>query len=100
MVFLSKDSFFFANLIASFPLIILQSPDRTLDAPELIDDYYMKLLDWSTRNVVAITLKNTVYMWNASKGSSSELLTVDEENGPCNECKLGSRWTTYCCGFE
>ncbi|RWR86309.1 WD40 repeat [Cinnamomum micranthum f. kanehirae] len=59
-----------------------KSPDRTLDAPELIDDYYMNLLDWSTRNILAIALKNTVYLWNASNGSSSELLTVDEENGP------------------
>ncbi|XXG77240.1 hypothetical protein AAC387_Pa08g1426 [Persea americana] len=78
---------------------IPKSPDRTLDALELIDDYYMKLLDWSTRNVVAITLKNTVYLWNASKGSSSELLTVDGENGPCNESENLARRASRLSGF-
>ncbi|KAJ8633167.1 hypothetical protein MRB53_026503 [Persea americana] len=45
-------------------------------------DYYLNLLDWSIGNILAITLGNTVYLWNASNGFSSELLTVDEENGP------------------
>ncbi|KAJ8633134.1 hypothetical protein MRB53_026470 [Persea americana] len=69
---------------------IPKSADRTLDALELIDDYYLNLLDRSTGNILAISLGNTVYLWNASNGSSSELLTVDEENGPvtsaCIEC--------------
>ncbi|XXG77166.1 hypothetical protein AAC387_Pa08g1372 [Persea americana] len=61
---------------------IPKSANRTLDALELIDDYYLNLLDWSTGNILAIALGNTVYLWNASNGFSSELLTVDEENGP------------------
>ena len=63
-------------------MIILQYADRTLDALELIDDYYLNLLDWSIGNILAITLGNTVYLWNASNGSSLELLTMDEENEP------------------
>ncbi|KAJ8633132.1 hypothetical protein MRB53_026468 [Persea americana] len=61
---------------------IPKSANRTLDALELIDDYYLNLLNWSTGNILAIALGNTVYLWNASNGSSSELLTVVEENGP------------------
>ncbi|KAH7538393.1 cell division cycle 20.2, cofactor of APC complex [Ziziphus jujuba] len=61
---------------------IPQTSERTLDAPELIDDYYLNLLDWGSCNVLAIALANTVYLWDASDGSTSELVTVDEENGP------------------
>uniref|UniRef100_A0A6N2KGW9 CDC20/Fizzy WD40 domain-containing protein n=1 Tax=Salix viminalis TaxID=40686 RepID=A0A6N2KGW9_SALVM len=35
-----------------------------------------------TSNVLAIALGNTVYLWDASDGSTSELVTVDEEDGP------------------
>ena len=33
---------------------IPSSPERILDAPELIDDYYLNLLDWSSTNIVSI----------------------------------------------
>lgn len=47
-----------------------------------MDDYYLNLLDWGSSNVLAIALGSTVYLWDASDGSTSELVTVDEENGP------------------
>lgn len=53
-----------------------------MDAPDLVDDYYLNLLDWGSKNVLAIALGNTVYLWDASNGSTSELVTVDDENGP------------------
>lgn len=31
-------------------------PERILDAPNLIDDYYLNLLDWSIDNVVSVGL--------------------------------------------
>ena len=30
-----------------------QQPDRILDAPDLVDDYYLNLLDWSSTNAVS-----------------------------------------------
>ena len=39
---------------------IAQAPERILDAPELLDDFYLNLLDWSERNIVAIALGHTV----------------------------------------
>ncbi|MCL7028118.1 hypothetical protein MKW94_022955, partial [Papaver nudicaule] len=56
-------------------------PQRTLDAPEIIDDYYLNLLDWGSSNVLAIALNNTVYLWDATDSSTSELMAVDEETG-------------------
>ena len=29
-----------------------QSQDRILDAPDLVDDYYLNLLDWNAQNMV------------------------------------------------
>ncbi|KAI0519938.1 hypothetical protein KFK09_007400 [Dendrobium nobile] len=61
---------------------IPQSAERTLDAPDLVDDFYLNVLDWGSRNVLSIALGNTVYLWDASKGSTSELVTVDDDLGP------------------
>jgi len=33
-----------------------QAPEKILDAPELVNDYYLNLLDWSSQNVVAVAL--------------------------------------------
>ncbi|KAB1202902.1 Cell division cycle 20.1, cofactor of APC complex [Morella rubra] len=44
--------------------------------------YYLNLLDWGICNVLAIALGNTVYLWDASNGATSELVTIDEEDGP------------------
>jgi cell division cycle protein 20 (cofactor of APC complex) len=56
------------------------APERVLDAPGLIDDYYLNLLDWSSSNCVAIALEKSVYVWNAETGSVSSLLDCDDGN--------------------
>ncbi|XP_021805450.1 cell division cycle 20.2, cofactor of APC complex-like [Prunus avium] len=61
---------------------IPQTSERTLDAPDLVDDYYLNLLDWGSCNVLAIALANTVYLWDATNGSTSELATFEDEVGP------------------
>lgn len=53
---------------------IATAPERVLDAPGLIDDYYLNLLDWSSGNQVAIGLERSVYVWSADEGSVSCLL--------------------------
>lgn len=44
---------------------IPQAPDRILDAPDIIDDYYLNLMDWSGNNILAAALGAHVYLWNA-----------------------------------
>ncbi|KAG5026251.1 hypothetical protein AAZX31_08G224200 [Glycine max] len=61
---------------------IPQSSERVLDAPDILDDFYLNLLDWGNNNVLSIALGNTVYIWDASYSSTAELVTVDEEEGP------------------
>lgn len=53
-----------------------------MDAPDIIDDFYLNLLDWGNSNVLAIALESTVYLWNGLDGKTSELVTVNEEDGP------------------
>lgn len=53
---------------------IPSAPERVLDAPGLVDDYYLNLLDWSSGNQVAIGLERSVYVWSAESGSVSSLL--------------------------
>lgn len=65
----------------------MQKSERTLDAPDLVDDFYLNLLDWGSSNVISIALGSTVYLWDASDGSTSELVTVDEECGPVTSVK-------------
>ncbi|KAI8918305.1 WD40-repeat-containing domain protein [Powellomyces hirtus] len=50
-------------------------PEKVLDAPGLLDDYYLNLMDWSSTNVLAIALENTVYLWNGTTGVASPLCT-------------------------
>ncbi|GAQ84943.1 Anaphase promoting complex Cdc20 subunits [Klebsormidium nitens] len=60
---------------------IPSAPERILDAPELVDDYYLNLLDWSARNTLAIALGSTVYLWNAASGTIQELMEAGNEGG-------------------
>ena len=54
--------------------------ERILDAPELLDDYYLNLVDWSISNKVAVCLGHSLYVWDATTGNSTQLLTHDTEN--------------------
>lgn len=57
-----------------------QVPEKILDAPELLDDYYLNLLDWSSNNILSVALGQSVYLWNASSGDIQELVQVSGEN--------------------
>ncbi|KAK6016942.1 WD domain, G-beta repeat protein [Ostertagia ostertagi] len=59
---------------------IPQQPERVLDAPELKDDYYMNIIDWSSCGVVAVALSCTLYLWNADSGEIQVLFELDETN--------------------
>ncbi|GAU13099.1 hypothetical protein TSUD_173990 [Trifolium subterraneum] len=61
---------------------IPKTRERTLDAPNMVDDFCLNVLDWGSSNVISIALENSVYLWDASNSSTSELVTVDNEDGP------------------
>ena len=67
------------SLSAQLRRRILTSPERVLDAPNIVDDYYLNLLDWSCNNQVAIGLGQSVYVWSADTGSVSSLLETSPD---------------------
>ncbi|XP_063891462.1 cell division cycle protein 20 homolog isoform X1 [Helicoverpa armigera] len=63
---------------------IPQAPDRILDAPDILDDYYLNLVDWSLSNILAVALGNSVYLWNAATGQIEQLLTLEGSETVCS----------------
>ncbi len=64
---------------AQFRRRVATAPERVLDAPGLVDDYYLNLLDWSSGNQVAIGLERNVYVWSAESGTVSSLLETSPD---------------------
>ena len=60
--------------------VIPSAPERILDAPELLDDYYLNLLDWSSSNHLGVALGDSVYVWNGSDGSITNLMQTQGED--------------------
>ena len=42
--------------------------DRILDAPDIVDDYYLNLISWSDLNILAVALRGRLYLWNGNTG--------------------------------
>jgi cell division cycle 20, cofactor of APC complex len=55
------------------------NPERILDAPDIVNDYYLNLLDWSRDNIVTVALGQSVYLWNAGTGNI-EILFQNQAN--------------------
>lgn len=53
---------------------ISKIPFKVLDAPELQDDFYLNLVDWSSLNVLSVGLGTCVYLWSACTSQVCELL--------------------------
>lgn len=58
--------------------VIPAQPEKILDAPDLINDWYLNLVSWNNSNVLAVALKNNVYLWNAVTGDIKCLLSTAE----------------------
>jgi len=58
-----------------------------LDAPDLSDDFYLNLIDWSEANVLAVGLQNKVYTWCAKGTAITKLHEFTQPNdGPASVC--------------
>lgn len=52
---------------------ISSDPIRVLDAPGILEDFYLNILSWSCLNQVAVALAETTYIWSADTGSVARL---------------------------
>jgi cell division cycle 20-like protein 1 (cofactor of APC complex) len=55
-------------------------PYKVLDAPQLQDDFYLNLVDWSSTNVLAVGLMGAVYIWSATNSQVKKLCEVDDDD--------------------
>ncbi|RWW04446.1 hypothetical protein GW17_00032328 [Ensete ventricosum] len=62
--------------------LIPKEPERILEAPGMLDEDGLNLLDWGSNNVLAIGLDDTVYLWNDANKSSKLLQEAVEDRGP------------------
>ncbi|CCH57953.1 hypothetical protein TBLA_0A01540 [Henningerozyma blattae CBS 6284] len=53
---------------------INSTPERILDAPGFQDDFYLNLLSWSSKNILAIALETALYLWDGNTGDVSMLV--------------------------
>ena len=58
------------------PRALPKAPYKVLDAPQLPDDFYLNLMDWSSRDVLAVGLGSAVYLWSAASSSVSCLVDL------------------------
>lgn len=55
------------------PRNLSKVPYKVLDAPELADDFYLNLVDWSSTNVLGVGLGHCVYLWSAYSSKVTKL---------------------------
>jgi len=67
---------------------IQRTPVRVMDAPDMQDDFYCNLIDWSSTDDLAVALGSSVYCWNAGNNRVAKL------------CDLGSSAVTSVRGPE
>eukprot|EP00808_Paulinella_micropora_P006199 g22530.t1 len=70
---------------------------RILDAPDIVDDYYLNVLTWSCNNLIAIGLGTQVWVWNADTAQTT-LLTDNTTDSNTPGARLGNfvtslRWS-------
>ncbi|EDV23322.1 uncharacterized protein TRIADDRAFT_64056 [Trichoplax adhaerens] len=61
------------------PRKIPKAPYKVLDAPDLQDDFYLNLVDWSPQNVLSVGLGTCVYLWSANNGQVTKLCDFQSE---------------------
>ncbi len=59
---------------------ISKIPFKVLDAPELQDDFYLNLVDWSSQNVLSVGLGACVYLWSACTSQVTRLCDLTSDN--------------------
>ena len=58
------------------------TPERILDAPNLVDDFYLNLLEWGRANLLAVALGPEIYLWNGESSETSLLMSIIKDNNP------------------
>ena len=66
------------------PRRINRTPFKVLDAPQLADDFYLNLVDWSSTNILAVGLGSCVYLWSACTSKVTRLVDLGDDMAVCS----------------
>ena len=77
---------------------VCKTPYRVLDAPELADDFYLNLVDWSSTNVLGVGLGSCVYLWTAHNAAVSKLCDLAPFNDTISSVSWVQKGTTLAVG--
>lgn len=69
-----------ASIKQSAPRHIQTVPEKILDAPEFLDDFYLNLIDWSPTNNLAVSLNKDLYIWNATTKDIYQLFSMNDNS--------------------
>ncbi|KAI9441879.1 WD40 repeat-like protein [Lactarius indigo] len=77
---------------------VSKTPYRVLDAPELADDFYLNLVDWSSTNVLGVGLGSSVYLWTAHTAVVSKLCDLASTNDTVSSVSWVQKGSTLAVG--
>lgn len=77
---------------------ISKIPFKVLDAPELQDDFYLNLVDWSSLNVLSVGLGTSVYLWSACTSQVTRLCDLSTDNDTVTSVSWSERGTQVAVG--
>lgn len=75
-------------------------PFKVLDAPDLADDYYLNLVDWSSTNVLGVGLGSQVYLWSAQTSAVTKLTDLSPENDSVTSLSWVGKGSTLAIGCD
>ncbi|KAG9395744.1 Cdc20-like [Carpediemonas membranifera] len=72
---------------------INKHPITSLDAPGAVDDFYSHTLDWSDKNILAVALGDTAYLWNVTTRQVDTLVELGDGSVVSSLCWMeGGRY--------
>ncbi|KAJ2918325.1 hypothetical protein MD484_g2099, partial [Candolleomyces efflorescens] len=77
---------------------VCKTPYRVLDAPELADDFYLNLVDWSSTNVLGVGLGSCVYLWSAQNAHVNKLCDLTDSGDTISSVSWVQKGTTLAIG--
>ncbi|KAJ7809800.1 WD40 repeat-like protein [Mycena olivaceomarginata] len=77
---------------------VCKTPCRVLDAPELADDFYLNLVDWSRTDILGVGLGSCVYLWNAQNTTVNRICDVSDSNDSISSVSWVQKGSTLAVG--
>lgn len=72
--------------LGKLPRKVKSKPDRILEAPNIINDYYTFGIDWGHHDTLAVALDSSIYTWNTRSNKTQLLVDYPSVDGSYISC--------------